>query len=227
MVTIRTLVVADEESKFIWDYFDRSAFRGVELILACGDLKTNYLTFLNTMVGAPLLYVRGNHDTSMITAPPGGCDSLETSMRCVKGVRFLGFGGCQAQSPKPLCYTEAEAARQVSRRLQEISFHGGFDVLVTHAPAQGLGDGDDNFHRGFYAYRVLLDMFAPGYHFHGHQHLNYGGGCKRVIRYNQTQVYNACGYSVMDLEFEIPERPKRLSYLKTRLEWGRAYGKKP
>ena len=27
MTRIRALVVADEESRFIWDYFDRSAFR--------------------------------------------------------------------------------------------------------------------------------------------------------------------------------------------------------
>lgn len=227
MVQIRALVVADEESKFIWDYFDRSAFQGVDVILACGDLKPSYLTFLTTMVSAPLFYVYGNHDAHMLTNPPEGCDNLETKMQVVKGVRFLGFGGCLSQSPKPLHYTEAEAARQITRRMQEISFNGGFDVLVTHAPALGLGDGEDRFHQGFLAYRVLLDMFRPAYHFHGHQHLNYGKGNNRIIQYGQTQIYNAFGYSVLDLKFETPSRAKRISYIKTRYDWGRAYGKQP
>lgn len=226
MTRIRALVVADEESRFIWDYFDRSAFRGVDVILSCGDLKPSYLSFLTTMVSAPLIYVHGNHDGRMLLNPPEGCDNLEMGMQVIKGVRFLGFGGANSRSPKPFHYTEQEVARQVTRRMQEISFHGGFDVLVTHAPPFGLGDGEDAFHKGFRAYRALLDLFGPAYHFHGHQHLNYGGG-KRILQYGQTTVYNGFGYSVLDLDFSVPAKRRRISYLKARYDWSRAYGRQP
>lgn len=225
MTHIRALVVADEESKYIWDYFDRSKFIGIDVILACGDLKPAYLSFLTTMVAAPLLYVHGNHDGRMLTHPPEGCDNLETKMHVIRGVRFLGFGGANSRAPKPFHYTDREVARQVTRRMQEISFHGGFDVLVTHTPAFGLGDGQDAFHTGFIAYRSLLDLYKPSYHFHGHQHLNYGS-TKRVIKYGDTVIYNAYGYSVLDLAFKVRPR-RRISYIKARYEWSRTYGKQP
>lgn len=226
MVHIRALAVADEESKYIWDYFDRSKFRGIDVIIACGDLKPSYLSFLTTMISAPLLYVHGNHDGRMLSHPPEGCDNLEQKMQVIKGVRFIGFGGALANSPKPFHYTEQDAARQVIRRMQEISYHGGFDVLVTHAPAAGLGEGEDAFHKGFKAYRALLDLFRPGYHFHGHQHLNYGSN-KRIIQYEDTTIYNAFGYSILDLSFKKNEGRRRISYIKARYDWSRIYGKQP
>lgn len=225
MTNVRVLAVADEESKYIWDYFDRKVFRGIDLIIACGDLKAAYLTFLTTMVGAPLVYVHGNHDGRMIYHPPEGCDNLELKMQVVKGIRIIGFGGANSRNPKPFHYTEADVARQVTRRMQEISHHGGFDILVTHSPALGLGDGEDSFHKGFRAYRTLLDLYKPAYHFHGHQHLNYGSSVKRLITYGPTQIYNAFGYSILDLQLQLPQKRKRISYIKARYEWSKAYGR--
>ena len=225
MTKIRILAVADEESKYIWDYFDRKVFKGIDLIISCGDLKASYLSFLTTMVAAPLLYVHGNHDSRMLYHPPEGCDNLELKMHVIKGIRIIGFGGANSRSPKPFHYTEQDVARQVTRRMQEISHHGGFDILVTHAPAHGLGDGEDAFHKGFRAYRTLLDLYKPAYHFHGHQHLNYGASNQRLITYGPTQIYNAYGYSILDLQFQLAPKRKRISYIKARYEWSRAYGR--
>lgn len=220
---LRVLVVADEESAYIWDHFDRSVFQGVDVIISCGDLKPTYLSFLTTMVAAPLLYVRGNHDERYLTHAPEGCENLEERMVTIKGIRFIGFGGCNSRSPKPFHYTEKEVTRQIVKRMPEICSKGGFDVLVTHTPATGLGDGKDTFHKGFNSYRTLLDVFKPSYHFHGHQHLNYGGGT-RLIQYQNTVIYNGYGYSLLDLDFPTPlRRYKRLSYIKTRYDWGKAY----
>ena len=221
MVSLRVLAVADEESRYIWDYFDRSVFQGIDVIIACGDLKASYLSFLTTMVAAPLFYVHGNHDSHHLKKPPEGCDNLEEKMHVVKGIRFIGFGGCLSNSPKPFHYTERDVARQITRRMQEISFHGGFDVLVTHTPAAGLGDGEDAFHQGFSGYRALLNQFAPAYHLHGHQHLNYGSN-KYMIQYGATTIINGFGYRIIDLEVPVVKR-KRLSYIKTRYDWGRNY----
>ena len=51
---LRILAVSDLESKFIWEHFDPELFRGVDLILSCGDLKASYLSYLVTMIPAPL-----------------------------------------------------------------------------------------------------------------------------------------------------------------------------
>ena len=61
---MKILVVSDETSPGLWDYYSRDKTAGVELIISCGDLKKEYLEFLTTIVNVPLLYVRGNHDES-------------------------------------------------------------------------------------------------------------------------------------------------------------------
>ncbi len=225
MAAVRALLVADRESEYIWDHFDRAAFAGVDVIVSCGDLKGSYLSFLTTMVAAPLLYVPGNHDQPYLQHPPEGCEDLTEKMAVVKGVRFLGFGGCNSRSPKPFHYEEKDVGRQIARRIPEVCRHGGFDVLVTHAPALGLGDGDDSFHRGFAAYRALLDHFTPAYHFHGHNHPGYSSA-KRQLMHGATAVVNAYGHLLLDLQAD-GARGGRLSYLRTRYDWGRAYAEKP
>ena len=74
---LRILAVSDEESKFIWEHFDPELFRGVDLILSCGDLKASYLSYLVTMIPAPLFYVYGNHDGNYARNPPLGCQSID------------------------------------------------------------------------------------------------------------------------------------------------------
>ena len=59
---MKILVLADEESKSLYEYFSPEKIKGVDLIISCGDLKASYLTFFATFSHAPLLYVKGNHD---------------------------------------------------------------------------------------------------------------------------------------------------------------------
>ena len=73
---MRILAVSDFESKFIWDYFDPQVFKGVDVIISCGDLKASYLSYLVTMIPAPLYYVCGNHDKSFHKDPPQGCEYI-------------------------------------------------------------------------------------------------------------------------------------------------------
>ena len=77
---MRLLLIADTESPYFWDYFSRSKMDGIDLILSCGDLKAEYLTFLVTMGHAPLLYVHGNHDGGYEQRPPEGCDCLDDKL---------------------------------------------------------------------------------------------------------------------------------------------------
>jgi putative phosphoesterase len=59
---MKILAIADEESKYLWDYFEKSKLEGIDLIISCGDLDPRYLSFLATFTSAPVLYVHGNHD---------------------------------------------------------------------------------------------------------------------------------------------------------------------
>ena len=52
-------------------------------------------------------------------------------------------------------------------------------------------------------------------------------GAKRQMEHGETIIYNAFGYSVLDLSFTVPEHRRRVSYIKARYDWGRAYGKQP
>ena len=70
-------------------------------------------------------------------------------------------------------------------------FYHGFDILLTHAPAQGLGDGDDHAHQGYEVFLKLLNKYQPKYMVHGHMHLQYDHSLKRTMQYNNTQIINA------------------------------------
>lgn len=45
---MKILVIADVESKSLWDYFHPKKLEGIELIISCGDLNPKYLSFLAT-----------------------------------------------------------------------------------------------------------------------------------------------------------------------------------
>ena len=54
---MKILAVADEESKYYYDFYRPGCLDEFDLILACGDLKAKYLEFLATMSHCPVLYV--------------------------------------------------------------------------------------------------------------------------------------------------------------------------
>ena len=84
----------------------------------------------------------------------------------------------------------------------------GVDILVTHAPAQGLGDMDDVCHRGFACFRALLDRCHPLYHCYGHVHLQYAPNMPRTRQYGETNLVNVSGKCFIELPAR-DEPPKK------------------
>ncbi|WP_432666916.1 metallophosphoesterase [Wukongibacter baidiensis] len=194
---MKILLVSDAESKFIWDYFQPDKFEDIDLIISCGDMKPQYLSFLVTMIRAPLYYVHGNHDDIYLERPPEGCDCIDGKIVKYKGIRILGLGGSIRYSDGIFQHTERKMNLRILKLRPQIYFNKGFDILVSHAPALGLGDGDDYCHQGFNSFRKLLEKFSPKYHFHGHQHLSYGRQ-ERVIKHNGTTIINGYGYYILE-----------------------------
>ena len=197
---MKILLVADEESPRFWDYYQPGMLKDIDLMLSCGDLKSDYLTFLVTMGRAPLLYVHGNHDGRYKSRPPEGCDCIDGRLVTVKGIRILGLGGSRRYNNGEHQYTERQMLARVVRLQPQLLLHGGPDIILTHAPAAGLGDGEDLPHRGFETFCHLLNRYQPRYFIHGHVHKNYGGDFHRYDRYKSTEIINAYEYCIFDYE---------------------------
>ena len=210
---MRILAVSDEESPALWEYYTPGKLKEYDLILSCGDLKADYLSFLVTMARCPVLYVHGNHDESYDRHPPEGCDCIEDKLVTYNGLRILGLGGCRQYHPGKYQHTEAHMRRRIRKLSRQIKKAGGVDLVLTHAPAQGLGDGQDPAHKGFEAFRELLDQYHPQYLVHGHVHLRYAHGTQRTITYENTTIINACERYVLDIpdrEFSPEQKGKLL-----------------
>ena len=63
---MRVLAVADKESAYYYDFYTPGKLSEFDLILACGDLRREYLEFLATLARCPVVYVRGNHNDSFL-----------------------------------------------------------------------------------------------------------------------------------------------------------------
>ncbi len=187
---MKILAIGDEESKYLWDFFDKSKLEGIDLIISCGDLDPRYLSFLATFSNVPVLYVHGNHDEIYDTVPPEGCICIEDKVYVHKGVRIMGLGGSMRYRPGSHQYTEMEMRMRYAKMKLRFQLIGGVDILVTHAPARQLNDGEDLPHQGFQVFRSILDTYHPKYFLHGHVHMQYGRKHKRNDVYHDTQIIN-------------------------------------
>ena len=188
---MKILFISDEESKSYWDFFKKEAFEGIDLIVSCGDLEAEYLSFLTTMTSIPVLYVKGNHDHKYDRKPPEGCICIEDDIFEYNGIRFLGLGGSYRYKDSGYQFTENEMRGRVRRLWFKLLKKKGFDVLVTHAPAFGVNDGEDLPHIGFETFLDLIQKYNPKYFAHGHVHMNYGRQHPREDVLGETKVINA------------------------------------
>ncbi|MBR7187999.1 MAG: metallophosphoesterase family protein [Clostridia bacterium] len=189
---MRILLLSDVADKALWDYLNRSLLEGVDLVLSCGDLPSEYLSFLTCFTHAPILYVHGNHDEDYAEHPPEGCICVEDRIFVHNGVRILGLGGSFRYKVGSNMYTERQMQRRVLKLQGKLWRNKGFDILLTHAPARGVGDQEDLPHRGFATFNALMDRYRPRYMVHGHVHPQYAAlHFQRERQYGETTVVNA------------------------------------
>ena len=118
---MKILAVADEESKYLWEYYEPSKLRDIDLIIGCGDLSRHYMNFLSDAAPVPVLYVHGNHDASYDREPPRGAICIDDDLYWYKGYRIVGLGGSCRYRAGAWQFTEAEMKRRISARAGWIS----------------------------------------------------------------------------------------------------------
>jgi hypothetical protein len=216
---VLVLAVSDEVDDVL--LADLHAVRRPQLIVACGDLPFEYLGRLMDRLDVPLVFVPGNHDpdisgyrisrtglplrAGLPARPPwpDGAISAEQRVVDVAGLRLAGLGGCRRYSAGPNQYTERQQgrrARGLARRAwwAQVRDGRGVDVLLTHAPPEGIGDGTDPPHRGFRAYHRLTARLQPAVLLHGHVHPH--GTAVGEHRLGRTVVRNVVGRHLLEIE---------------------------
>ena len=196
---MKILVVADEESSYLWDHYQPGRLSGIDLILSAGDLKPEYLSFLVTMANRPLLYIHGNHDAVYEKRPPEGCECIDDKLVSVNGIHILGLGGAKLYNGGPYQYSERQMERRIRKLKWKLHRTGGVDIVLTHAAPEGFGDAEDMAHRGFEAFLPLLEQYKPKYLVHGHVHKSYGVHTfEREVQCWETRVIIASGRTIID-----------------------------
>lgn len=190
---MHVLAVSDRRHRALYDYFDRERWKNIDLVVSCGDIDAGYLSFLVTMIPKPLLYVPGNHDQAYLKNPPEGCDSINDKVVAIQGVRIGGLGGSYWYNGKDLQYTERQMLKRGRKLMRMARKMGGLDLLVTHAPPAGVHDLEDVCHRGFQAFRTIIDAMTPKVLVHGHNHEVHGKEDRETM-VNGTRVINAFEY---------------------------------
>jgi uncharacterized protein len=210
----RILVVSDEVREILYSASILTEFKDIDLVLSCGDLPFPYLEFVLTMLNVPLLYVPGNHDRPIYTSDgrtveyPEGAMNIDgrATTLCHPNRRPLtiaGLGGSMYYGGAKNQYTEWEMRRRIARLELRLAWNRlgrgrGIDLLVTHAPPNGIHDGADQCHKGFQSFLGFIRRQRPLYHIHGHMHPSYGYDTK-PRQYYETEVRNIFGYELLEI----------------------------
>jgi hypothetical protein len=203
---IRLLAVSDAVEPAMADPRNRSALGSIDLILGCGDLDCDDLAFVADGFDAPLVYVRGNHDSDerwkqcrdICPDPIHSTAVLHRAGLSIAGLTWPGRRGRLANRNERTAWSQSLsiATRQV----------GNLDpmIVVSHAPPFAAGDvPTDNYHRGFKGYRWLLERLQPRLWLHGHTPL--ASAKEWQVQVGHTTVVNVTGAVIIDL---LPPGPE-------------------
>jgi Calcineurin-like phosphoesterase. len=107
---------------------------------------------------------------------------------------IAGLGGSMLYNYGQSQYSEKQMKNRILRLLPRLYYnkqrYGRYlDILITHAPPRGIGDGEDLCHRGFECFLPFMEKYKPKYLLHGHVHL-FDENTERVSQYCDTKVIN-------------------------------------
>jgi Icc-related predicted phosphoesterase len=203
---VRVLAVSDKTSEVLHGPALERVAQGVELILSCGDLPSDYLEYIVSVLNVPMCYVMGNHGGDGGEKPePEGGTNIDGRVVEYRGLLIAGLEGSMRYNDRPRYqYTENEMRAKIARLTPALMLngaqHGRFlDVLITHAPPLGIHDETDLPHRGFESFVWFIDHFQPRYLIHGHVHV-YDNRTETATRRGATTIVNTYGYKLLEIE---------------------------
>lgn len=144
------------------------------------------LDFLNWLCDLPhahKIFICGNHDDCLYGANIDGLDSnvhyLCNSGIEIEGVKFYGV---------PMFMGDCITDRQ-KRNIERIPVNT--DVLITHSPAFGILDFDDNINYGDGQLLAKVMEVQPRLHLFGHIHANHGIVTAHGIIFSNGAIMNS------------------------------------
>ena len=177
----KILAVSDDVSQMLESCRVPQTIGKVDCIISCGDLPFDYLELLMSCFNTSLYYVLGNHDgegfcreNGRVDYLPDGGESIDGHAVESRGILLAGLGGSIRHGfTLKNQYTEAAMWRRVLQLTPQLisnqaRFGRRLDIFVTHSPARGIHESEDPAHRGFAAFRWLLEWAKPRWMLHGH-----------------------------------------------------------
>ena len=208
---MKILSISDRVEPFLYDRFDAEKKPDVDLVLSCGDLPPEYLTFLTTALNVPVFYIRGNHDIRYDAKTPEGCNNIHGKLVQFNGLKILGLEGSRWYNGGPSQYTEQQMKKIIRGLKTGIWWQGGVDIIISHAPLRHVHDAEDRCHRGFKCFHQLISRYAPEYFIHGHIHALFHKPSERITAINKTKVVNSYGHFLFEIDIQQKTIEKRIS----------------
>jgi Icc-related predicted phosphoesterase len=205
---IRFLATSDRAEPALNYGANRDAVAPLDGILGAGDLDLTWLAFLGDAFNAPLVYVRGNHDRvgardERLLRVPRWLDARRIERVADIPIVGLEWPGVDETGNRRRPWLAWRQAVGIAARLIRARLWGQPLIVISHAPPTGVGDvPTDRYHRGFDAYRWLLDRLQPPVWLHGHT--SEASVERMVERSGGTLVANTTG--AMLVEIRAPSR---------------------
>jgi uncharacterized protein len=196
---LKILTVSDFKENELTRQVEDKTLEPVDLIISCGDLDPEYLSFLRDRLDVPLYYVKGNHDIRYTRENPVGCQNIHERVVSFGSLNILGLEGSIWYNGGPNQYTDAMMKKMIFWMWFSIWRKGPIHMVVTHASPRHIHDREDRCHMGFESFNALVKKQAPDYFVHGHIHQEFETPGDRITIVNTTQVINTCGYTILEV----------------------------
>lgn len=205
---MKILAVSDQVVERVYTLANNGHFKGIDLLLGCGDLPYTYLEYLLTVLNRPLFYVPGNHDPDFNPrderSKADGGSNLDLETVVYNQTLIGGFGGSVRYRPDGTNqYSQSEALRRAYQMIPKllvnrIKYGRALDILISHSPPMGIHDDNDQAHHGLKALNWLLSVAKPRYLFHGHTHFYRNNIAEFDTIIESTRIINVYPYKVID-----------------------------